>query len=416
MRVVVLGAGIIGTTTAYRLARTGHEVTIIDRKPGSGLETSFANGGLVTPATSDSWAAPGAPTKIVRWLGRVDAPMLLRLSAVPGMLNWGIRFLANCRPEQWRQNTEAILSLALLSLAELRAVTEVEGLEYDRNPPGLLKLFRDPYSMESAIRAAEVFRELGVKAEQLTTPEVTRLEPALDPIEHDLAGAIFYPDDESGDAFKFTREIAARAAALDVVFAFSRRIRGLQRSGDRIEYVVTDRGQVTGDLYVLSLGSYSPQIASTAGLTLPVYPAKGYSVTVDTKGWDGGPHIPLADDGLKVAVTPLGDTLRAAGTVEFTGYNTAPNAAREQMLLNNLAALLPHHPKGAVKHWAGLRPLTPSGRPLIGRTRFTNLLVNTGHGPLGWTLAAGSARLVDDLVSDKSLPLDIRLFDPERRA
>src|SRR6185436_1831207 len=186
MRIVVLGAGIIGTTTAFRLAEAGHEVIVIDRQPDSGLETSFANGGLVTPATSDSWAAPGTPTKILKWLGRNDAPMLLRLSAVPGMLNWGIRFLANCRLERWRQNTEAILSLALLSLAELRTLTEAESLEYDRNPPGLLKLFRDPYSMQSAIRAAEVFRELGIKAEQLTSAEATRLEPSLEPIERDL--------------------------------------------------------------------------------------------------------------------------------------------------------------------------------------------------------------------------------------
>jgi len=412
VRIVVLGAGIIGTTTAFRLAGAGHEVTVIDRQPDSGLETSFANGGLVTPATSDSWAAPGTPTKILKWLGRNDAPMLLRLSAVPGMLNWGIRFLANCRPEQWRQNTEAILSLALLSLAELRALTEAEDLAYDRNPPGLLKLFRDPYSMQSAIRAAGVFRELGIKAEQLATADAIRLEPSLQPIERDLSGAIFYPDDESGDAFKFTREVAKRAAALNVTFAFGRTIKGLQRSGDRVEAVVTDRGPVSGDVYVLSLGSYSATVGRTAGLSLPVYPAKGYSITVDTKGWNGGPRIPVADDGLKVAVAPLGERLRVAGTVEFTGYDTSLNAARGQMLVDNLAALLPHHPKGEIKHWTGLRPLTPSGRPLIGRTRLANLLINTGHGPLGWTLAAGSARVIVTLIDNKPSPLDIRLFDP----
>src|SRR6185503_17259961 len=208
MKIVVLGAGLIGTTTAFRLAEAGHSVTVIDRQSDAGLETSFANGGLVTPSTSDSWAAPGTPSKILKWLGRSDAPILLRLSAVPGMLGWGIRFLANCRPDRWRSNTEAILSLALLSLAELRSLTEAEGLEYDRNPPGLLKLFRDPYSMENAVRAAEVFRQFGVKAEQLTTEQTIAKEPALGPIERDLSGAILYPDDESGDAFMFTREVA----------------------------------------------------------------------------------------------------------------------------------------------------------------------------------------------------------------
>jgi D-amino-acid dehydrogenase len=415
MRIVVLGAGIIGTTTAFRLAEAGHIVTVIDRQPDSGLETSFANGGLVTPATSDSWAAPGTPTKILKWLGRADAPMLLRLSAVPGMLNWGVRFLANCRREQWRQNTEAILSLALLSLEELRSLTAAEDLRYDRNPPGLLKLFRDPYSMQSAIRAAEVFRKFGVKAEQLTTAEVIWREPALEPIERDLSGAILYPDDESGDAFKFTREVAKRAAARDVTFSFGRRITALQRTGDRVEAVITDRGSVSADLYVLALGSYSAQVGRTAGLSLPVYPAKGYSITVDTEGWNGGPRIPIADDGLKAAVTPLGDKLRVAGTVEFTGYDASLNAARGEMLINNLAAILPHHPKGEIKHWAGLRPLTPSGRPLIGRTRLKNLLVNTGHGPLGWTLAAGSARLIASMVAGEAPPLDASPFDPEGR-
>ena len=414
MLVVVLGAGIIGTTTAFRLAEAGHAVTVVDRQPDAGLETSFANGGLVTPATSDSWAAPETPTRILKWLGRGDAPMLLRLAAVPGMVSWGIRFLANCRPEQWRFNTQANLSLALFSLDELRSLTEDERLEYDRNPPGLLKLFRDPYSMESAIRAADLLRELGVRAEQLSTASAIRTEPALAPIERDLSGAILYPDDESGDAFKFTREVAKRALARGVAFVFGRKIIGLQRSDDRIVAAMTDHGAVSGDLYVLALGSYSAPIARTAGLSLPVYPAKGYSITVEAKGWNGAPRMPVTDDGLKVAVTPLGDTLRVAGTVEFAGFDTSLNAARGRMLVNNLAAILPHHPKGDIKHWAGLRPLTPSGRPLVGRTRLTNLLVNTGHGPLGWTLAAGSARLIALLAEDKPLPLDAKPFDPER--
>jgi D-amino-acid dehydrogenase len=413
MRVVVLGAGIIGTTTAFRLVEAGHEVTVVDRQPDAGLETSFANGGLVTPATSDSWAAPGTPTKILKWLGQDDAPMLLRLAAVPGMLNWGIRFLANCRPEQWRQNTKAILSLALLSLDELRSLTEDEGLDYDRNPPGLLKLFRDPYSMESAVRAADLFRELGVRAEKLTSLEAIRTEPALKPIEAQISGAIFYPDDESGDAYKFTREVAERARARGVAFLFGRKIIGLQRGSDRIEAAMTDHGPVSGDLYVLALGSYSAPIGRTAGLSLPVYPAKGYSITAEAKGWNGAPRIPVADDGLKVAVTPLGDTLRVAGTVEFTGFDTSLNAARGRTLVKSLAAILPHYPRGDIRQWTGLRPLTPSGRPLIGRTHLANLLVNTGHGPLGWTLAAGSARLITTMVEGKPLPLDPGPFAPE---
>jgi D-amino-acid dehydrogenase len=241
------------------------------------------------------------------------------------------------------------------------------------------------------------------------------MEPALEPIERQLSGAIWYPDDESGDAFKFTREVTARAQRLGVRFQFGRSVIGLQRNGDRLAAVMTDVGPLSGDLYVLSLGSYSRGIASTAGLSLPVYPAKGYSITVDTNGWNGGPRIPLADDGLKAAVTPLGHTLRVAGTVEFNGYDTSLNAARGKMLVDNLAAILPRAPHGGIKHWTGLRPLTPSGRPLVGRTRLKNLLVNTGHGPLGWTLAAGSARLIAAMADQKASPIDARPFDPEGR-
>ena len=394
MRVVVLGAGVVGTTTAYALAEAGHEVVVLDRQAGAGEETSFANGGLVTPATSDSWAAPGTPTKILKWLGDDNAPMLLRLSAVPGMLRWGLSFLANCRAEPWRRNTAAVLRLALESVAELERITAAEGLLYDQNPPGLLKLFRSPSSMEAALRAADLFRQIGLKAETLGPAEAVRREPALAPISGQLAGAVFYPDDRSGDAFLFTRGLAEAAARKGAQFRFGCIVTRLVRDRDRIARIETDAGPVTADAYVLAMGSYSAQAARTAGLRLAVYPAKGYSITVDAKGWNGRPTIPVADDALKAAVTPLGDRLRVAGTVEFTGHDTSLNERRGAMLVDNLRAILPDHPPGAVRHWAGLRPMTPSGRPLVGRTVISNLLVNTGHGPLGWTLAAGSARAI----------------------
>jgi D-amino-acid dehydrogenase len=413
MRVVVLGAGIIGTTTAFRLAEAGHAVTVVDRQSGAGLETSFANGGLITPATSDSWAAPGVPKKILGWLGRSDAPIRLRARALPGLVSWGAKFLANCRADRWRANTEAVLSLALLSVAELDRLTADEALNYDRNAPGLLKLFRDDYSMQTAMRAAELYRKLGVRADTLTPAETVRTEPALAPIERTLSGAVLYPDDASGDAFKFTEALAERARDRGVRFAFGHTIKGLERSGDRIEAVITDRGRITGDLYVLALGSYAAPLARSIGLRLPIYPGKGYSITVDAKGWNGAPRIPVSDDGLKAAVTPLGGRLRVAGTVEFDGLDTRLDAARGRLLVRNLAAILPEAPKGEIRYWAGLRPMTPSGRPLIGRTRIANLLVNAGHGPLGWTLAAGSARLIASIVQDEPPPVDPRPFDPD---
>ncbi|MBV9245573.1 MAG: D-amino acid dehydrogenase [Methylobacteriaceae bacterium] len=410
MHIVVLGAGVVGATTAYYLAEAGHEVTVLDRQPDVGLETSFANGGLVTPATSDSWAAPGTPGKILKWLGCDDAPMLLRLRALPGMLRWGVEFLANCRSHRWQANTKATLSLALMSVAELRRLTEAEKLRYDRNPSGLLKLFRDQASMASATRAAAIFRDEGVRAEILAASEAIALEPALAPIADRLSGAVFYPDDESGDAFKFTQGIAGAARARGAHFAFCHAILGFDRQGDRIAAVVTERGPVRGDVYVLALGSHSPRVGRSAGLSLPIYPAKGYSITVDAGGWNKGPRIPVADDGLKAAVTPLGDTLRVAGTVEFAGYDNSLNEARGRMLIQNLAAILPEYPRGKIRHWAGLRPLTPSGRPLIGQTPVRNLFLNTGHGPLGWTLAAGSARLLALIISGSPVPMAAEPF------
>ena len=400
MRIIVLGAGIIGATTAYTLAVEGHDVLVLDRQPESGLETSFANGGLVTPATSDSWAAPGTPTKILKWLGKDDAPMLLRLSAIPGMFRWGLSFLANCREAAWRENTRAILALALDSLAELRRIVDVENLSYDRNQTGLLKIFRSSGSMEATLRAAKLYEELGVSVKRLTTKETIEKEPALSAISDKISGAVFYPGDESGDAFKFTQEISAAAIKRGVEFKFNCDINELIRNGDKIEAVKTNCGLISGDAFILSLGSYSSILAKTANVMLPIYPAKGYSISVDIPGWNEAPKIPIADDEFKVAVAPLGDRLRVAGTVEFAGYDQTLNKTRGQMLEANLAAILPNYPRGDIKHWAGLRPMTPSGKPIIGSVGLKNLFVNSGHGPLGWTLAAGSARLVAQFISN----------------
>ena len=400
MRIIVLGAGIIGATTAYTLAVEGHDVLVLDRQPESGLETSFANGGLVTPATSDSWAAPGTPTKILKWLGKDDAPMLLRLSAIPGMFRWGMSFLANCKEEAWRENTRAILALALDSLAELRRIVDVENLSYDRNQTGLLKIFRSPGSMEATLRAAKLYEDFGVIVKRLDTKGTIEKEPALAAISEKISGAVFYPQDESGDAFKFTQEISAIASKRGVEFKFNCDIKSLIRDGDRIKAVQTDCGLISGDAFVLALGSYSPILAKTANVKLSVYPVKGYSITVDTPGWNGSPKIPIADDEFKVAVAPLGDRLRVAGTVEFSGYDQSLNKNRGQMLEDNLSAILPNYPRGHIRHWAGLRPMTPSGKPIIGEVGLKNFFVNTGHGPLGLTLAAGSARLMANCISN----------------
>jgi D-amino-acid dehydrogenase len=411
MRVIVLGAGLIGTATAYYLARFGHEVVVVDRQPKAGLETSFANGALLTPSTSDSWAAPGTPQKILKWLGQEDAPMLLRLGALPGMIGWGLKFLANCRPERWQANTEAVLKLALFSMATLDNLQSEEKLAFDRNKPGLIKLFRDPLSMKSTVQAASLYRQLGVPLESLDPAGCIAVEPALAPIERRISGGIHYPQDGSGDALLFTQALAERARERGVKFLFGHSIERFERDGERVTGIVTDRGKVSGDHYVISLGSYAAPVARVLGLTLPVYPAKGYSITVEAAGWNEAPKIPIADDGRKVAVVPLGDRLRVAGTVEFAGFDTRLNDARGRMLVEGLKGVYPNCPKsGTVTHWSGLRPLTPDGRPIIGATPFRNLTLNTGHGPLGWTLAAGSGLAAAELIAGKDPSIDLKPF------
>jgi D-amino-acid dehydrogenase len=416
MRVVVLGAGLIGVLTAYYLAEDGHEVVVVDRQAAVGLETSFANGALITPSTSDSWAAPGTPLKILKWLGREEAPLLLRPAAFPAITGWALRFLANCRSSRWRANTAAVLALALYSLQELHRLLAKAAIDFDRNQPGLLKLFRDPISMDSARRAGALYQELGVDARLLTPGQCSAIEPALAPIEAKISGGLFYPADESGDSWKFVTAVAQLCRARGVDFRLSTRIEALSPRMGRVGGVATDRGVIGGDAYVLALGSYSPGLARGLGVALPIYPAKGYSITVDAARWNAAPRIPIADDGRKMAVAPLGARLRVAGTVEFAGHDLALNAVRGRMLVDGLGEILPHYPRGApITHWAGLRPMTPDGRPIIGRTPLANLFVNSGHGPLGWTLACGSGRALADLMQGKTPAIDLAAFALARR-
>jgi D-amino-acid dehydrogenase len=265
--------------------------------------------------------------------------------------------------------------------------------------------------MDSALRASALYRRLGVDCTALDPDGVLTVEPALRPIREKISGGVHYPGDGSGDALKFTQALAARASALGVDFKFGHGITGFARAGDRVTAAVTDQGQIEGESFVLALGSFSSPLARSLGLSLPIYPAKGYSITVQAPGWNGAPRVAIADDGRKVAVVPLGERLRVAGTVEFDGFDTSLNATRGQMLVDGLGDLYPDHPRGGrIEHWSGLRPLTPDGRPIIGRTRWRNLFLNTGHGPLGWTLAAGSGLAVASMIDGMGSPIDLAPF------
>lgn len=409
MTTVVLGAGVIGVTTAYCLARDGHEVIVVDRQPAAGLETSFANGGLVTPSMSDPWAAPGTPTMVLKGLGREDAPFVLRLSAIPGMLSWGLSFLRNCAPARWRANTEAVLKLAVLSRDALDELSGATGIQYDRFDNGALRVYRDAESFDQARHGADIFRALGIDAVVADADGTVALEPALRPIRSAIAGAVHFPGDRAGDAMTFTQELARLAAASGVEFRFDTNIRGFEADGDKIAAIATDKGRVAGDRFVLALGSHSPLLARHIGLNLPIYPVKGYSATFSSDGWNDAPSMPVVDYKRKVAVTRLGERVRLAGTAEFNGYDRAPNPRRSATLLRDFGELFPERTAPAhIEYWNGLRPMTPNGRPILGPTRIRNLWLNTGHGPLGWTLACGSARITAALIAGRQtdIPID----------
>jgi D-amino-acid dehydrogenase len=401
-RVLVLGGGVVGVTSAYYLNQRGFHVTLVERRPEVGLETSFANGSLITPSMSDPWAAPGLPWKILKWIGREDSPFLLRARALPGLLSWGLRFLGCCDEATWRRNTGTILRIARHSQNALDALSEETGIRYDRSRRGTLRLFRDPLSMENAKRSAEVVGAHGVAYTMLDRDGCQQLEPALTPQIGKISGGIHFPEDDSGDAFKFTQALAELCGREGVEFRYGVSVQGLEADGDAISGVRTDGETLTADRYLVALGNGSAPLLRGLGIRLPIYPVKGYSATLATEGWNNAPRVPMVDDGRKIGIVPLGDRLRVAGTAEFGGYDTALNPQRGATLIENLRELFPDCPnQESAEHWTGLRPTTPDGIPILGTTPYSNLYLNAGHGHLGWTLSCGSAEALADLMAGR---------------
>ena len=411
MKVLVLGAGVIGTTTAYFLARDGHEVTLVDRRPDVAQETSFANGGIIHISLVDPWNAPGVALKLLRWLGREDSPLLLRPGALPGMLGWGLAFLRNSTAARHRRHTLVNLRLALYSAKVLRQLRAETDLAYDHAEQGLTKLFRDPQELEHAVAFSRLLEPHGVAHRVLDRAEILALEPALEAGGKGIVGAVLFPDDETGDARMFTRAVADLAEAAGAELRLGTSVEAIEAAGDRITGVRTGAGRLSADAYVLALGSYSPLLARPLGLRLPIYPVKGYSLTAPLDGWNAAPRLPIVDEALKVGLIPLGDRLRIAGSAEFGGYDSTPQARRADYVWRNAVQVYPelarHVDRAAIQPWAGLRPMTADGPPILGATRFANLFLNTGHGHLGWTMACGSARAVADVVSGRSPEIDL---------
>ncbi len=407
MKVVVFGAGVVGVTSAWYLSQDGHEVTVIDRQPQAGLETSFANGGQISVSHAEPWANPEAPHKIWKWLGREDAPLLFRLRADPHQWSWGVRFLLECLPERTRRNTLTILRLGLYSRDRLKALRGETGIRYDHLEKGILQLHTDAREFEAAHARVELLRSHGCEMHVKSVQECLELEPALRATRIGLIGGTFAPDDESGDAHKFTSNLAGLCRGRGVRFAYEHAIESLTTSGGAVTAAIVRNpdGQpeeIQADAFLVALGSYSPLLLSRVGIGVPVYPVKGYSVTISLTNPQASPSMCMSDENGKIAISRLGDRLRAAGTAELTNYDTSLNDARCDAILNRVEQWFPGAGDyaGALR-WAGLRPATPSNVPLIGRTRYRNLYLNTGHGTLGWTLACGSGRAVADVIGGR---------------
>jgi D-amino-acid dehydrogenase len=412
MKVVVLGAGVVGTTSAWFLAKSGHDVIVIDRCPGAGLETSFANGGQISVSHAEPWANPSAPLKIMKWLAKEDAPLLFRLRPDAAQWLWGLRFLRECLPERTRHNIAQIVNLGLYSRATLRELRRETGIAYDHLERGILHFYTSQRELDAAREPTRLMRELGCDRQLKTAQECVAIEPALAGMRNQLAGGTYTPSDESGDAHQFTQRLAALAAEAGVSFRYDTTVLGLERAGDAVTCVrlIDAAGHVSSlrsDVYVTALGSYSAPLLGAIGIRVPVYPAKGYSVTMQIADAALAPTVSLTDDEYKLVFSRLGDRLRIAGTAELNGYDTSINEARCRAIVKRTIELFPGAGRrDSARFWTGLRPATPSNVPLIGRSRYPNLYLNTGHGTLGWTHACGSARALADLVAGRRPEID----------
>ena len=403
MKIAVLGAGVVGVTSAWYLAGAGHEVTLIDRQDAAAMETSFANGGQVSISHSEPWANPGTPQQVLKWLGREDSPMLFRLRVDPYQWAWGLAFLRECLPARTRANAAQIAAINRYSRDRLQALRAETGIEYDQQTRGILGIFESQQALDGAAAAAVLEQQHGVDLRVLTTAECVALEPALTSRATHIAGGVHAPGDESGDAHKFAQALARLCGARGVEFRFGSGIARIQTAGGRAAGILLASGDVVeADAYVVALGSYSPVLLRQIGVSIPVYPLKGYSITVPLAEDDVAPSISLSDGANKLVMSRLGNRLRVAGTAELTGYDTTINEVRCQAIVRRTFELFPRagKPENA-QFWAGLRPGTPGGVPCIGRTRYPNLYLNTGHGTLGWTMACGSGAAIADIVDGK---------------
>jgi len=410
MTTLILGAGVIGVTSAYYLACAGHKVVVVERQPGPALETSFANGGQISACHTEPWATPANVPNIIKWLGRDDAPLKFRLKADPALWAWCLRFLINCTNGRASINAERMLRLALYSRDVLANLRRDTGIQYDHLSKGIIHIYRDKHILQAAAKRMQAMKGLGLDRQLLDVAACLALEPALKTAADDglISGGIFTPGDESGDAHTFTSALADLAARMGVEFRYDCKIDHLMVENGRFTGVETSQGVHEAESCIVALGSYSPLLLKPLGLNLPVYPAKGYSVTLDVGDSAKAPFVGLIQDELKLVYSRLGGRLRIAGTAEIAGHNTDIDDTRAQHILKAALTLFPDCPaQDEVEFWAGLRPNTPDSVPVLGRTNIDNLYLNTGHGTLGWTMACGSGKVMADVISGRQPEIDL---------
>ena len=408
MKTIVLGSGVIGVTTAYYLARAGHEVTVVDRQAEPAQETSFANAGEVSPGYSSPWAGPGVPVKAIKWLLMRHGPLVIWPKLDPVMWWWMLKLLRNCTAERYAINKSRMIPIAEYSRDCLRALRAEIGIKYDERSQGTLQLFRKQKQLDGTGEDIAVLKQYGVPYEVLDPAGCIAAEPGLATSTVKFVGGLRLPQDETGDCHMFTQALAKEAAKLGVQFKFNTSIERLETDGSKVTGVVTSAGTLQADAYVAALGSWSPRMLKPLGIAVPVYPVKGYSITVPIAGANGAPVSTVMDESYKVAITRLGDRIRVGGTAEISGYSSSLDVARRATLEHSLTDMFPHGGDlSKATFWCGLRPMTPDGPPIIGTTRYSNLHLNTGHGTLGWTMACGSGRVLADMMSGRKPDIDV---------
>lgn len=412
MECIVLGCGVIGLTSAWYLTQAGYKVTVIDRQNTAAEETSFANAGQISYGYSSPWAAPGIPTKAIKWLMQEHAPFKLKPGLSPDLYVWAAKMLANCTEAHYQENKSRMLRIANYSRECLQELRQEQELQYEGRQQGTLQVFRTMAQVDAVAKDMKVLAESNIRFESLNVAECIAVEPGLADVREKIVGGLRLPDDETGDCYQFCQQLMQLAQQAGVEFKFGVDIHSLSRDNDKITAVQTSQGEFRADKFVVAMGSYSAALLTPLGLPIPVYPVKGYSLTVPIKNADKAPISTVMDETYKVAMTRFDERIRVAGTAELCGYNLDLLAQRKATISMVINDLFPQAgDMQQAEFWTGLRPMTPDGTPIIGKTSFKNLFTNTGHGTLGWTMACGSGRYLADIVAEKQPDIDSHGLD-----